>query len=87
VKFASERSVTASRKSTFSANTKRGEAEMLEIVSRTAAWAGGRRQAMAWYRAQPIPAFGGRTAESLVKAGQGRALRGYLDGLGTGGFA
>jgi hypothetical protein len=60
---------------------------MLEIVSRIAAWAGGRRQAMAWYRAQPISAFGGRTAESLVKGGQARALHEYLDHLGTGGFA
>ena len=60
---------------------------MLEIVSRIASWAGGKHQAVAWYRAQPISAFGGRTAESLVKAGEARALRDYLDGLATGGFA
>ena len=42
---------------------------MLEIVARVTDWAGGERQAMAWYRAEPIPAFGGRTAESLVKDG------------------
>src|SRR5665213_1759741 len=41
--------------------------EMLEIVGRIADWAGGEQQAMAWYRAEPIPAFGGRTAEFLVK--------------------
>ncbi|HYZ61276.1 MAG TPA: XRE family transcriptional regulator, partial [Acetobacteraceae bacterium] len=41
--------------------------EMLEIVGRVTEWAGGEKQAMAWYRAEPIPAFGGRTAESLVK--------------------
>ncbi len=61
--------------------------EMLEIVSRVSDWAGGKDQAMAWYRAQPIPAFGGRTAESLVKAGEAGALRDYLDHLATGGFA
>jgi hypothetical protein len=61
--------------------------EMLEIVSRVAAWAGGREQAMAWYRAQPIPAFGSRTAESLVKSGQAAALRDYLDHIAMGGFA
>ena len=44
--------------------------EMLEIVSRISDWAGGKDQAMAWYRAEPIPAFGGRTAESIVKTGQ-----------------
>jgi uncharacterized protein (DUF2384 family) len=62
-------------------------AEMLEIVARVTDWAGGERQAMAWYRAEPIPAFGGRTAESLVKDGKAAALRDYLDHLAVGGFA
>jgi antitoxin Xre/MbcA/ParS-like protein len=61
--------------------------EMLEIISRVSDWAGGKDQAMAWYRAQPIPAFGGRTAESLVKSGQASALRDYLDHIAMGGFA
>lgn len=61
--------------------------EMLEIVSRVSDWAGGKEQAMAWYRAQPIAAFGGRTAESLVKDGQAGALRDYLDHIAQGGFA
>jgi len=61
--------------------------EMLEIVSRISAWAGGKEQAMAWYRAQPIAAFGDRTAEALVKSGQAAALRDYLDHLALGGFA
>ena len=61
--------------------------EMLEIINRISVWAGGRNQAMAWYRAQPISAFGGRTAESLVKSGQAGAVRDYLDHIATGGFA
>lgn len=61
--------------------------EMLEIVARVSDWAGGKDQAMAWYRAQPIPAFGGRTAESLVKSGEASALRDYLDHVAMGGFA
>lgn len=61
--------------------------EMLEIVGRIAEWAGGEKQAMAWYRAEPIPAFGGRTAESLVKDGKAAAVRDYLDHVATGGFA
>jgi uncharacterized protein (DUF2384 family) len=61
--------------------------EMLEIVARVTDWAGGEKQAMAWYRAEPIPAFGGRTAESLVKDGKAAALRDYLDHLAMGGFA
>jgi uncharacterized protein (DUF2384 family) len=61
-------------------------AEMLEIVGRIADWAGGEKQALAWYRAEPLPAFGGRTAESLVKEGRAAAVRDYLDHIATGGF-
>jgi hypothetical protein len=61
--------------------------EMNEILTRVAGWAGGRAQAMAWYRAEPIPAFGGRTAESIVKSGQAGQLRDYLDSIALGGFA
>jgi Protein of unknown function (DUF2384) len=61
--------------------------EMNEILTRVSAWAGGPAQAMAWYRAEPIPAFGGRTAEQLVKSGQATALRDYLDSIAMGGFA
>jgi uncharacterized protein (DUF2384 family) len=61
--------------------------EMLEVVGRIVDWAGGEKQAMAWYRAEPLPAFGGRTAESLVKDGKAAAVRDYLDHIATGGFA
>ena len=61
--------------------------EILEILGRVAAWAGGPLQALSWYRAEPIPAFGGRTAESLVKDGKAGAVRDYLDHVATGGFA
>jgi hypothetical protein len=61
--------------------------EMLEIISRVNEWAGGKEQAMAWYRAQPLPAFGGRTAEALVKEGKAAAIREYLDHMAVGGFA
>jgi hypothetical protein len=61
--------------------------EMLEIISLISEWAGGKEQAMAWYRAQRIPAFGGRTAEALVKSGKAAAVRDYLDHIAMGGFA
>ena len=61
--------------------------EVLEIISLVQVWAGGPAQAMAWYRAEPIPAFGGRTAEALVKSGQAGAVRDYVDHLATGGYA
>ncbi len=61
--------------------------EMLEIISAVTEWAGGKQQALAWYRSQQIPAFGGRTAEALVKEGKAGAVRDYLDHLAVGGFA
>jgi hypothetical protein len=61
--------------------------EMLEIVSRISVWAGGKEQALAWYRAEPIPAFGSRTAEALVKEGKAAAVRDFLDHVAIGGFA
>jgi hypothetical protein len=61
--------------------------EGLEIINRVSAWAGGPVQAMAWYRAEPIPAFGGRTAEALVKEGKADAVRNYLDSVALGAFA
>ena len=36
---------------------------------------------------EPIPAFGGRTAEALVKSGNATAVRDYVDHLATGGYA
>ncbi|MEP9400035.1 MbcA/ParS/Xre antitoxin family protein [Mesorhizobium sp. KR2-14] len=70
-----------------SARTQGRLRELLEIISRVTEWAGGKEQAMAWYRAQPLPAFGGRTAESLVKEGKAAAVRDYLDHMALGGFA
>ena len=61
--------------------------EMLEILGRVCEWAGGQAQAMAWYRSQPIPSLGGRTAEALVKSGDATLVRDYLDQIALGGFA
>lgn len=59
---------------------------MLEIVGRIVNWAGGEKQALAWYRAEPLSAFGERTAESLVKEGKAAAVRDYRDHVAMGGF-
>ena len=61
--------------------------EMIEIIDRVGEWSGGREFAVAWYRSQPIAAFGGQTAEALVKSGHANAVREYLDGVALGGFA
>lgn len=61
--------------------------ELIEIIARLEAWAGGRPQALAWYRGQPIAALDGRTAEALVKSGKAGLVRDYLDHIALGGFA
>lgn len=58
-----------------------------DVQARIQAFAGGEAEALTWYHDQPIPALGGRTAETLVRMGQGAAVRQYLDTLATGGFA
>lgn len=69
------------------AKTQRRLREMLEIINRVADWTGGKEDAMAWYRAQPLPAFAGRTAEALVREGKAAAVCDYLDHMALGGFA
>jgi hypothetical protein len=58
-----------------------------EIVARVVDWAGGEDEAWKWYRSFPIPAFGDRTAESLVKTGNAEQVREYLDAVATGAFS
>jgi hypothetical protein len=67
--------------------TQRHSGERRLIISRITGWAGGEAQAMAWYRTQPISAFGCQTAETMVKLGKLRLVLDYLDGIALGGFA
>jgi Protein of unknown function (DUF2384) len=61
--------------------------ETKEIISRVSEWAGGDEEAMVWYRTEPIPAFGGLTAEMLVSSGQFAAVGDDPEGIAIGGFA
>lgn len=61
--------------------------EGAEIVAHVKDWAGGFKEAGAWYRSQPIPALGERTAEAVVMSGQAALVREYLDHLSQGGHA
>jgi hypothetical protein len=69
------------------AKTQARVTEMLEILNLLEPWAGGQRQALAWYRSQPIAALDGRTAEALVKSGHAGAVRDYVDHIALGGVA
>jgi len=61
--------------------------EVAEIVNRILPWCGSVPQAFAWYRSQPIPAFGDQTAEDLVRAGRADHVKSYLSGIAVGGYA
>lgn len=61
--------------------------DIVEIINRVLPWAGSPQQAFAWYRAQPLPSFGDRTAEDLVKAGEAEAVKAYLSRIAVGGYA
>ncbi|MGO4872849.1 MAG: antitoxin Xre/MbcA/ParS toxin-binding domain-containing protein [Roseiarcus sp.] len=61
--------------------------DVAEIINRVLPWAGSAPQAFAWYRAQPLPSFGDRTAEDLVKEGQAEAVKAYLSRIAVGGYA
>ena len=61
--------------------------DMAGIITRVLNWSGSLLSAYAWYRTQPIASFGDRTAETLVKSGEGEAVRAYLDRIAEGGFA
>jgi transcriptional regulator with XRE-family HTH domain len=61
--------------------------EVAEIINRILPWFGSVPRAFAWYRSQPIPAFGDQTAEDLVRAGRSEHLNRYLSGIAVGGYA
>lgn len=61
--------------------------DTVEIIHRAAQWAGSPGHAFAWFRAQPLPSFGDKTAEDLVKEGRAQAVKDYLSRIAEGGFA
>ncbi len=61
--------------------------EMLEILSRVEPQAGSPLAAYAWFRSEPLPGFGNRTPDQLVRNGEASRLHAYLDRVAAGGFA
>ena len=61
--------------------------DVIEIINRIRPWTGSVEAALAWYRSQPIPAFGDQTAEDLVKTGRAEAVKQHLSRLAAGGYA
>jgi hypothetical protein len=63
------------------------DSETSEILRRITPWAGDHDKAHIWFTTEPLPEFGGRTAEYLVKSGHAAAVLDYLDHVDLGGFA
>lgn len=61
--------------------------QMMEIIHRVAEYNGSPLAAYAWFRAQPLPGFGGMTPQSLVQEGHADWVHHYLDQAMDGGYA
>ncbi len=61
--------------------------DVVEILNRIQGWAGSPMMALAWYRSQPLPGLGDRTAEDLVKEGRAEAVKRHLSRIAAGGYA
>jgi hypothetical protein len=61
--------------------------DTVEIINRVTDWSGSAGRAFAWFRSQPLPSFGDKTAEDLVKEGRADAVKAYLSRIADGGYA
>lgn len=61
--------------------------DTVEIINRVTEWSGNAGRAFAWFRSQPLPSFGDKTAEDLVKEGRADAVKAYLSRIADGGYA
>ena len=61
--------------------------QMLEIVNRVETTTGSTLAAYAWFRAEPLPGFGGATPDRLLREGRAKEVHAYLDRTMAGGYA
>ncbi|MDR3435105.1 antitoxin Xre/MbcA/ParS toxin-binding domain-containing protein [Telmatospirillum sp.] len=61
--------------------------DMVEIINRILPWTRSAAQAFVWYHTHPLPSFGGRTPEDLVKEGRAETVKAYFDRSADGGDA
>ncbi|WP_196160995.1 XRE family transcriptional regulator [Reinekea sp. G2M2-21] len=80
-------SAASKRARIYSVSNQTRMREVLEIINQVEPWTGNSQAAWAWYRSEPLPAFGNVTAESLVRSGHTKALKAFLNGIAVGGFA
>ena len=61
--------------------------QMMEILNRVEAVTGSPLAAYAWFRAEPLPGFGGATPDQLLREGEADRVHAYLDRVMAGGYA
>ncbi len=61
--------------------------DTVEILNRVSDWSGSPGRAFAWFRSQPLPSFGDKTAEDLLKEGRAEDVKAYLSRIAEGGYA
>lgn len=61
--------------------------QMLEILNRVEAVTGSPLAAYAWFRAEPLPGFGGATPDQLLREGRADHVHAYLERVMAGGYA
>ena len=61
--------------------------QTLEILNRVEAGTGSPLAAYAWFRAGPLPGFGGATPNLLLREGKADQVHAYLDRVMAGGYA
>lgn len=61
--------------------------EIARIITFASELVGDTSRAIVWFRHQPLTGFDHKTAEQLVAAGQGEAVRKHLEVLAEGGYA
>ncbi len=61
--------------------------QMLEILHRVSNHTGSDLAAYAWFRAEPLPSFGGMTPDQLVREGKADNVHAYLNRIMAGGYS
>jgi len=81
------RDAVSKRTRATSPKTQQRLRDTIEIINRAVPWTGSTARAFAWFRSQPLPSFGDKTAEDLLKEGRAQAVKDYLSRIADGGYA
>lgn len=80
------RDALSKRARSTSPKTQQRLRDTVDIINRAIPWTGSTACAFAWFRSQPLPSFGDKTAEDLLKEGRAQAVKDYLSRIADGGY-